>query len=302
MEKPLNATWWASLVCAAMHTAQAQPVFFDDFAHADLSEMTANGWTIRAAAGHPGIPGARWGAGSVALVPQVDGANNPVLRLRATTDGSQEGTQQAQACHQRKYFEGTYAARVRFSDTPVRGADGDVVVQSFYLVSPLKHDFDPNFSEVDWEYLPNGGWGDARTRLYGITWQTVRLEPWQAHNQAHEEFRSMNGWHTLILQVMHGKTRHILDGVELAVHGGRTYPVVPMSLNFNHWFSPGGILEVSKEPRVYEQDVDWVFHAQNRLLSPAEVDVEVSRFRAEKKLFSDNVTSETPALPSTCDF
>jgi hypothetical protein len=302
VKKPLRTKWRAVLMFAAVHTAQAQPVFFDDFAHADLPALAVHGWTVRSARGHPGISGAQWGAGSVALVPQVEGASNPVLRLRAATNGSPEGTQQAQVCHQRKYFEGTYAARVRFSDTPVRGADGDVVVQSFYLVSPLKHDFDPNFSEVDWEYLPNGGWGDARTRLYGISWQTVRLEPWQAHNQAHEEFRSMDGWHTLVLQVMHGKTRHILDGIELAVHGGRTYPVVPMSLNFNHWFSPGGILEVSKESRIYEQDVDWVFHAKNRLLSPAEVNAEVARFRVEKTLFIDSIPSENPVLPSTCDF
>ncbi|OYU42647.1 MAG: hydrolase, partial [Burkholderiales bacterium PBB4] len=234
-----------ALAFAGAQIAQAQELFFDDFRQESLTALADHGWTVRQAPGHPGIVGARWGAGSVALVPKSSGATNQVLRLRATTNGSGEGTQQAQICQQRKFFEGTYAARVRFSDTPVRGLDGDAVIQSFYLVSPLKHDFDPEFSEVDWEYLPNGGWGDTRTRLYGITWQTVRLDPWQAHNQAHEEFRSMDGWHTLVLQVMHGKTHHWLDGVEVAVHGGRNYPVVPMSLNFNHWFSPGGILEVS---------------------------------------------------------
>ena len=79
--------------------------------------------------------------------------------------------------HQRKYFEGTYAARVRFTDQPVEGPDGDVVVQTFYAVSPLRFDFDPEYSELDWEYLPNGGWGDTKTRLYGVTWQTWRSSP-----------------------------------------------------------------------------------------------------------------------------
>ena len=302
MKRPLVSLGWTVLACAAVHAAPGQQVFFDDFAHTDLSALAASGWTIRTVPGHPGIPGAHWGPGSVDLVHQVEGASNPVLRLRATTNGSKAGTQQAQVCHQRKYFEGTYAARIRFSDTPVTGIDGDVVIQSFYLVSPLKHDFDPDFSEVDWEYLPNGGWGDTRTRLFGITWQTVRIEPWQAHNQAHEEFRSMQGWHTLMLQVMHGKTRHILDGAEVAVHGGRTYPAVPMSLNFNQWFSPGGILEVSNESRVYEQDVDWVFHAKDRLLTPIEVNVAIAQLRAKKTLFVDTVSSGKPSLLSTCDF
>ena len=171
-------------------SAAAQPeagLFFDDFSQPNLQALAANGWTLRHAAGHPGIPGAQWGPATVALVPDPAKADNQLLRLQASTDGTPQGTAQAQICQARKYFEGTYAARIRFSDVPVQGEDGDVVVQSFYAVSPLKHDFDPEFSEVDWEYLPNGGWGDPQTRLYGITWQTVRIEPWDAHNGSHEE-------------------------------------------------------------------------------------------------------------------
>jgi hypothetical protein len=33
-----------------------------------------------------------------------------------------------------------------------------------------------------------------------------------------------------------------LDGELRAEHGGRNYPVVPMAINFNLWFSPGGLL------------------------------------------------------------
>lgn len=66
---------------------------------------------------------------------------------------------------------------MRFSDAPV---------QAFYLISPLRHDLDPEFSEVDWENLPNGGWGSGKTRICGISWQTVQLEPWPAYNQVHQ--------------------------------------------------------------------------------------------------------------------
>ncbi len=297
------ATLFLSLgVACASATAQPQELFFDDFSHASLQELAAHGWTQRTEKGHPGIAGAQWGPQTIALVqdPQLPG--NQFLRLRASTDGTPEGTFQAQICHARKYLEGTFAARIRFSDEPVSGADGDVVVQSFYLVSPLRYDFDPEFSEVDWEYLPNGGWGDPSTRLYGITWQTVRVEPWLAFNQAHQEKRSVSGWHTLVLQIKDGQTHHILDGVELAVHGGRNYPVVPMSLNFNQWFSPGGLLPVSKKPRVYEQDVDWVLHVKDQLLTAPQVDTLVQTLRRAGSTAIDKVPSPNPPLKNSCDF
>lgn len=299
---------WAhalGLACSAATVAAGEALFFEDFHTTALTELASHGWTVRSKQGHPGIAGAHWGHDSVALVP-ADHRDAPRtkhwLRLSAQTDGRPEHTLQAQVCHQRKYLEGTTAARVRFSDAPVHGTDGDVVVQAFYLVSPLRFDFDPEFSEVDWEYLPNGGWGDARTRLYGISWQTARLEPWTAYNQAHQEWRSLDGWHTLVVQVQGGRTRHILDGVTLAEHGGRNYPVVPMALNFNHWFSPGGLLPVSDQPRRYTMDVDWVLHLPGTLLSADAVQQRVQALRTAGITYLDTVPPAVPALASPCDF
>jgi len=187
----------------------------------------------------------------------------------------------------------------------VSGVDGDPIIQTFYAVSPLKFDFDPEFSELDWEYLANGGWGSEKTRLYGISWQTVRLEPWQSHNQAHEEFVQLgtgDGWHVLMMQVADGKTRWFLDGRQLVQHGGRNYPVVPMAINFNLWFSPGGLLPQSAEPRVYQQDVDWVLHARNEILTPEQVLAQVSALRRAGTARLDQVPPAQPALDSRCDF
>lgn len=277
-------------------------LFFDDFSQPDLAALAGDGWTVRDKRGHPGLEGAAWGPGSIALVADPERSGNRLLRLRAGTDGTVQGTAQAQLCHARKYFEGTYAARVRFSDAPVQGPDGDVVVQTFYAVGPLKFDFDPEYSELDWEYLPNGGWGDARTRLYGVSWQTVRVEPWLAFNQPHQEFRSMDGWHVLLMQVAGGSTRLFIDGELRAEHGGRNYPVVPMALNFSQWFSPGGLLPVVGVRRTYEQDVDWVFHARNRTLSPAQVLAAVQTLRSAGTAHTDSVPPAAPPLASPCDF
>lgn len=287
--------------CASTPPRTDDGLFFDDFSQPDLAALARDGWTVRTQRGHPGLPGAAWGPASVALANDPQQPGNRVLRLTASTDGSVPGTTQAQLCHARKFFEGTYAARVRFSDAPVQGPDGDVVVQTFYTVSPLRFDFDPEYSELDWEYLPNGGWGDARTRLYGVSWQTVRIEPWLAFNQPHQEFRSLAGWHVLMMQVAGGRTRLFVDGELRAEHGGRNYPVVPMSINFSQWFSPGGLLAGVSTRRVYEQDVDWVFHARNRVLSPAEVQAELLRLRAAGVAHVDKVPPAEPELASACD-
>lgn len=297
--------WLAALLAcsAAWQPAQADEpgVFFDDFSHADQAALKAAGWAVRDKAGHPGIEGAGWGGDMVQLVPDPDVPGNGLLRLQARTDGTPQGTRHAQVCHARKVLEGTYAARVRFSDVPLRGPDGDVVVQTFYAVAPLRFDFDPEYSELDWEYLPNGGWGDARTRLYGVSWHTVRLKPWASYNQALQVHRSVDGWHVLVMQVAEGRIRWFLDGEPLDQHGGRNYPVVPMSINFNLWFSPGGLVK-SNAVRMYQQDVDWVFHARQQVLSPQEVLARVEAWRRDGQSFVDTVPAAQPPLVSSCDF
>ncbi|HEY1393028.1 MAG TPA: glycoside hydrolase family 16 protein, partial [Methylibium sp.] len=270
MRKALACLALAALV-APLSARDGSGVFFDDFSYADTDALLRGGWALRSKPGHPGVPGASWEPTGATLIDDPERRSNRLLRLTARTDGTPAGTAQVQLCHQRKYLEGTYAARLRFSDAPVQGAGGDPVIETFYAVGPLRFDFDPEFSEIDWEYLPNGGWGSERTRLYGITWQTVRIEPWLAYNQADEKFGPLGGWHVLLMQVAGGKTRHYLDGRLLAEHGGRNYPVVPMSINFSLWFSPGGLRAPSSQPRVYQEDVDWVFHARGQVLSPAQV-------------------------------
>jgi beta-glucanase (GH16 family) len=287
---------------AAENKAAAPAIFFDDFSYADDAALASNGWIVRDKAGLPGIGGARWGAGSLQLIDDPHKASNRLARMTAHTDGTGANTQQAQLCHQRKYLEGTYAARVRFSDEPASGPDGDGVVQSFYVISPLKFGFDPEYSELDFEYLPNGGWDEPRTRLYATSWQTVQLEPWDAHRQFHQDFQSSKGWHTLVFQVADNNIHYFVDGKPFAHHGGRVYPAVPMSINFNLWFINQGTLPGNRTPREYQQDIDWVFHAKGKVLSPQQVEAEVRKLRKQGKAHVDTVPAAQPPLPSSCDF
>lgn len=296
----------AALVATA---AQAQParLFFDDFSQRDTLALRDSGWILRDAPGHPGVPGARWRPDALSLVDDPverrgAGLGNRLLRLTARTDGTVQGTEQAQLCHQRKLLDGTYAARIRFSDQPASGADGDPVVQTFYAVAPLRFAFDPEFSEIDWEYLPNGGWGSPQTRLYAIAWQTVQVEPWLAFNASRGEPGSHAGWRTLVMQLAQGRSRWFVDGREVAQHGGRNHPVVPMAISFNLWFSPAGLLPPGGEPRVWVQDVDWVLHAADRVLTPAQVQDTVGGLRAQGLQRVDTVPAAVPPLPSPCSF
>lgn len=298
----------ALLACGAVQAGPAR-LFFDDFSHADISALRAFGWQLRDAVGHPGVPGATWSPDAVTLQADPDRSGNRLLRLTARTDGTPRGTVQAQLCHQRKVLAGTYAARVRFTDEPASGAGGDPIIQTFYAVAPLRFDFDPDFSEIDWEYLPQGGWGSPATRLYSIAWQTVRVEPWLAYNGAAETLGRFGGWHTLLMQVSKtdkaepgGRSRWFVDGHEVALHGGRNHPVVPMAISFNLWFSPGGLQPASREPRVWVQDVDWVLHVADDVLDPAQVDGLVSELRKEGRAAVDTVPAAVPPLVSECRF
>jgi len=264
-------------------------VVFDDFSYADSDDptLTAHNWTVRTYSGGPGVPGASWPKGNVTF-PSIGGGNK-AMQLRAVTDGTAGGTQQAELYHQRKFFEGTYAARVRFSDAPVSGPDGDHVVQTFFTITPLAFDLDPDYGELDFEYLPNGGWGAEGPIMYATTWETYRNEPWLAVNTHTSRNQSYDGWHTLVMQVSGGTVRYYIDGELFAEHGGIYYPETPMSVNFNLWFINGELLGGSTQ-RAYVEQVDWFYHSQNEVVSPAQVEARVNAYRAESTTWVDTVT------------
>jgi hypothetical protein len=277
-------------------------VLFDDFDYAGSDGLAGNGWIVRREAGWPGVPGATWWGEGVSLVDDPQRKGNRLLRLTAGTDGTPGGTNQAQVCHERKYREGTYAVRVRFTDEPLSGPDGDQIVQTFYAISPLVAPMDPSYSESDYEYLPNGGWGEQAPMLHFTTWETFRPEPhWEMVNAEGQLPGSRVGWHVLVTQIADEKVKYFVDGVLAANHGQPYYPESLMSINFNLWFIKDG-LAASREPRRYVEDVDWVFFEGQVVLSPAEVETRVGQLRTAAVRFKDTVPRSNPPLPSPCNF
>jgi len=282
--------------------AVADAVLFDDFSYTNKQQMKTNGWILRTEPGWPGVPGATWSEDGVTLVKDTDRPNNWIVRMTSSTDGTGANTRQTQICHQRKYLDGTYAARVRFNDNPVSGPGGDQLVQSFYTISPLKAPMDPDYSELDWEYLPNGGWGIDGPTLYATTWETFSPEPnWKKDNVFKTENGSKAGWHTLVTQVFDQNVRYFIDGKLFAEHGDAHYPEDTMSINFNLWFIRDGMLK-SNERRVFQEDVDWVFHQAGVALTPVQVEAAVAAMRKNSVKFRDTVPVKVPALTSPCNF
>lgn len=282
----------------ASPAGDASQILFDDFYYSSPQEMTANGWIIRSGSGWPGVVGATFREENVSFIDYPNQAGNRLLRMTSSTDGTSQNTFQTQVCHQRKYLEGTYAARVRFSDDPVSGKDGDQIVETFYTITPYERAMDPDYSEMDYEYLPNGGWGGSNLTFYVTTWETVQIEPWNADNTSSRALGSLAGWHTLVTQVSHGTVRYFVDGKLIAQHGGNYYPDSPMSINFNLWFIDGG-LDSAQEVRVYQEDIDWVFHEAGIALMPDEVTARVNELRNASVQFQDTV--ESGVQDSPCD-
>ena len=280
--------------------AIASQLFFDDFSYEDVTALTENGWIVRSGQGWPGVIGAFFRAENVSFVDYPNPLGNRLLRMTSSTDGTSENTYQTQICHQRKYLDGTYAARLRFSDEPVSGPDGDQIVQTFYTITPYDEPLNPDYSEMDFEYLPNGGWGGPATRMHFTTWETVRIEPWLANNASNSFQESLSSWHTLVAQVTGSTVRYFVDGKLTAQHGGEFYPDAPMSINFNLWFIDGGQIN-SDQVRSYQEDIDWVYHEAGIILTPQEVNEKVQAFREAGTKFQDTVPAWSPSFDSLCD-
>jgi hypothetical protein len=285
------------------HAAKpSSQILFDDFDYDNHKQLARHGWIVRTADGWPGVPGAAWREEGVSFLKDPARPANRVLRMTSSTDGTGANTTQTQICHQRKYLEGTYAARVRFTDEPLAGPTGDQLVESFYTISPLKAAMDLDYSELDFEYLPHGGWGISGPTLYATTWETFSPEPnWKKDNIFNTMSGRQDGWHTLVTQVADEKVKYFVDGKLLAEHGERFYPESLMSINFNLWFIRDGLIK-AVDVRRYHEDIDWVFYKAKSALTPPEVEALVTDMRRRSIKYRDTVPAPVPALTSPCNF
>ncbi|MBP8539332.1 cellulose binding domain-containing protein [Streptomyces sp. MK37H] len=261
---------------------------FDDFNYSGYSDprISAHGWSVRSNSGGPGVPGATWAPEKVTF---SSTGGNSIMNLETSTAGTAASTKQTEILTKAmKFKNGTYAARVKFSDAPKSGPDGDHLVQTFFTINDLTAPMADDYAEYDFEYLPNGGWGETSDILYTTSWETYQADPWVAVNQHTEGRRSYNGWHDLVLTIDNSTIKYYIDGQLFGTHDAAYLPERPMSINFNQWLIDlAG--QTSTTARAYDQQVDYVMHVKDQVLTPTQVTAKLSAYRSTGTTFEDTV-------------
>jgi hypothetical protein len=256
-------------VTTSSSTPAPTEVFFDDFLYTGSSDanLTSFGWSARSGDGGPGD-----GTWSPSYLTFVNGPVNKVLRLTATVSGSSV-VQSELDFENEKMLEGTYAARVWFGDAPDSGSDGDYIVEAnFWTMSDWAATTGKtSYSELDFEYLPNGGWDMSGPRMWNTSWE--QDDP--ASNQETTTPRSFAGWHTLLIVVSGGQVKYYDGATLLASHGGIYYPESKMSIIPQLWFT-----QINTASSSWHVDDDWVFYARNTVLTAQQVEDLVAGYRA----------------------
>jgi Cellulose binding domain len=264
-------------------TSPSSGVMFDDFDYTSSSDpnLTAHDWTPRTAAGGPGVSGATWSASAITFPASTAAGGTHVMNLAATTNGTGSGTVQAELdTTSQKFLAGTYAARVYFNDAPSTGPNGDCVNETFYSISPDNS----LYSEDDFEYLPNGGWGGPALSMYTTTWYSAdALDRVTTDTEG-----SLQGWHTLVETVLNGTVTYYIDGTQVFSSTGKYYPREDMTLDFNEWFIDGE-LAASSTPRTWNEQVGWVYYAGGQSLSTTQVQANVAAYQKAGTSFTDTV-------------
>jgi hypothetical protein len=259
---------------------------FDDFNYSSTtdSKLASHGWSRRSGSGGPGVSGATWEPNNISF-PTVDGSQ--ALRLALTTNGRASGTTEAEFLRtEEDSFAGSYLARIKFADAPVSGSDGDHVVQTFFTISSPP-DCDPTYSELDFsEYLPNGGYGESRTFNSQTSW--ARTGDGCGDSTETDQYRSLAGWHTVFATVADGHVRYYIDGSLVGDASGAYFPRRNMAIDFNLW-----VLDVTghsgSSTSTWNQDVDYVYYAENRALTLAQATTQVAAYRNAGEPFIDTV-------------
>jgi hypothetical protein len=111
-----------------------------------------------------------------------------------------------------------------------------------------------------------------------------------AVNQHTEGRQSYNGWHDLVLTIDNSSIKYYIDGQLFGTHDSAYLPERPMSINFNQWLIDlAG--QTSTTARAYDEQVDYVLHVKDQVLTPAQVAAKVTAYRGAGTTFEDTVPS-----------
>jgi hypothetical protein len=257
---------------ATRESAPPPGVMFDNFNYTNRDDPTlaANGWRIRTEGGGPGISDT-WSTAGISFPADRTAKGGRALQLRDTTDGTARGTHQTQLLTADGLFQrGTLAARVFFTDKPASGRDGDHINEAFSAISPSAAS--AKYSELDFEYQPNGGWGQPGPKMDMVSWRSAR-----SGDRATDDYSgSLAGWHTMMMTVTDKKVTYSVDGRTLFTSSGNSVPREEMRVMFNTWLID---LPFAGD-RTLNMRVNWVYAKADEAVSLPLVHQAVDRFYA----------------------
>jgi len=243
---------------------------FDNFHYTDVADpaVTANGWQARTDGGGPGIA-STWSADAISFPANRKAQGGQVLQLQVTTDGTRQGTQQAELIGiDNTFLTGTIAVRIHFTDQPADGRNGDHIIESFCTISPKSTS--ERYNELDFEYQPNGGWGAPGPKLDTTSWRSAT----RGDRTTRALHRHLAGWHTLMITAVDGTVTYSVDGRPVFRSSGKTFPREPMRIHLNTWLVD---LPFAGQ-RTWNMQVNWIYSVAGKAVRVAEVQSAVDGF------------------------
>jgi hypothetical protein len=263
-------------------TLQPFGVMFDDFHYTGSDDplLQAHGWQIRTDPGGPGIQNT-WTTAGVSFPTVQSAQGGQVMQLQLTSDGTAASTRQTELRSAKpEFFTGTYAARVYFTDGPAIGENGDHINEAFYAISAPTET--QRYSELDYEYMPNGGWGSARPELDTTSWHSSKA----GDRVYRPTYQRLHGWHTVMITELNGETAYYLDGKKLFSNGPAYSLHGPVDVAFSTW-----LIDLPfAGPRTWNMQVNWFYYQAGKALSLSDVNKAVNRYYANGTHYIDTLT------------
>lgn len=283
----------AAARASASPTAAQKPAtsgaLFDSFHYTGVDDpaLKDNGWQVRTAAGGPGIRNS-WTSDGISFPSVTSAQGGRAMQLQVHTDGTKAGTHQSELqSSQPAFYTGTYAARVYFTDTPATGKNGDHISEAFYAISPSTT-VSP-YSELDSEYMPNGGWGSTRPELDSTSWHSSK----PGDRVYHPRYANLHGWHTITITALQGRTTYALDGTTLFTNDAAHSVRGPMDVEFSTW-----LIDLPfTGKRTWIMQVNWFYYQAGKALTLAQVQQAVNGYYKSATAYANTLAPE-PTAPN----
>jgi len=266
-------------------------LFFDDFSYTIqnnnyYNEMDEFGWRIVDGVSNP-PSGALYKKENVRIA--VDPINNENKLLLLDTETTNEFNDMSLSRVETKameYLDGIYISRISF-DNSCR-VWNDANVETFFSLSELRFQNDPDYSECDFEYLSWDVWGATTSpKMYIFTYETYQDTPiWKAIRDSSSREGELVGWNIYVYEVRNSdQTVNYYIGNDInflyefiAEHdfakdyNGNwvsVYPESEMNISFANWIYTdqfGSGLGSSQTQRTNTIEIDWVLHSKDQEL------------------------------------